>query len=77
MEDLSFLFEISLKHDLIGFFLGLTEDDGPAVPATVKVDNISNNCISVMVGTVQAQMLHSLGSPDLRVLDEINEIFFR
>lgn len=40
MEHLGFLLEIGLEEDLIGFLLGLAEDDGAAMPASVEVDDI-------------------------------------
>lgn len=43
MQYLRFLFKVCLEKDLIGFFLGLAEDDGASMPASVKVDNISDD----------------------------------
>lgn len=43
MKNLSLLLQISLQKDLVGLFFGLAEDDGPSMPSSIKIDDISNH----------------------------------
>lgn len=61
MQNLRFLLKVGLEDDLIGFFLGLAEDDGASVPATVQVDDIRDDGVAVVVGTVECEMFDGLG----------------
>lgn len=61
--------EVRLKSDLIDFFFGLTEYYCSAVSSSVHVYKISDDRISMIIGTIQGQMLHGLGGTYLRVLD--------
>lgn len=49
VKNLGFLFKIGFKKNLIGFLFGLTENNGSTVSSTIKVDNISNNWVSMIV----------------------------
>lgn len=52
MKDLTFLFDISIHHDIISFFFGFSEDNRPTMFATIDEDNVSYDRESLMVGTV-------------------------
>lgn len=53
MEDLSLLFKISFKENFVGFLFGFAENNCSSVSSTVKVDNIGNNRISMIVRAVE------------------------
>jgi len=53
MQNLSLLLEISLEKNLIGFFLSLAENNGSTMSTSVKIDNICNNSISMIVRTIE------------------------
>jgi hypothetical protein len=72
MQDLSLLLEIGFGKYLIGLFLGLTENNSTSMASTVEVDDVGNDGVAVVVGTVEGQVLNSLGSPDIGVLDEVD-----
>jgi len=73
MQNLSLLFEICLEKNLISFFLCFAENNSTAMSTSVEIDNISNNSISMIVRTIEGQMLDGLGCPNLLVLDEVDE----
>ena len=52
MEDLSFLFKVSFQENLVGLLFGLGENDGSSMSTTVKVDNVGNDGISVIIWTI-------------------------
>lgn len=69
MKDLSLLFKISFKKDFIGFLFGLTEDDGSSVSSSVKIDNIGNDGVSMIVWTVKGKVFNSFGGSHSRILN--------
>lgn len=69
MEDLGFLFQVSLQEDLVGFLFGLAENDGSAMSSSIKVDNVGDDGVSVVVRTVEGQVLYGFGSPNVRILN--------
>jgi hypothetical protein len=52
MQDLGFLFKIGFKKDFVGFLFGLTEDDSSTMSATIKIDDVCNNGVSMVVGAI-------------------------
>ena len=43
MKGLGFLVKVGLEQDLVDLFFGFAEDDGSAMPAAVKVDEVSDD----------------------------------
>ncbi len=69
MEDLSLLLEIGFKEDFIGFLFGFTEDDGSSMPATVEVDDVGDDGISMVVGAVKGHVFNGFGGFHTRILN--------
>ena len=74
MKHLGLLLEVGLQEDLIGLLLGFGEDDRPAVSSSIEVDNVGNDGVAVVVGTVESEVLDGLGGPDFGILDEVDEL---
>lgn len=66
---MSLLLEIRLEQDLIGFFLGLAEDNCSAVSSSIEVDDIGDDGVSVIVGAVKGEMLDSFGGSYASILN--------
>lgn len=77
VKGLRLLLDVGLQHDLVDFPLGLAEDDGAAVATSVKVDEVGDDCVAVVVGAVEGEVLDGLGGADIRVLDKINKFTIR
>ena len=43
MKSLSLLVEVGFQQDFIDLFLCFTEDDGSAMSAAIKIDEVGNN----------------------------------
>lgn len=69
MQNLGFLLQISFKQNFIGLPLSLAKDDCTTVSSSIKIDNISNDGVSVVVRAVHSKVLDCLGSPNVRVLN--------
>ncbi len=52
VEDLGFLLEVGLEKNFVGFLFSLAEDNGSTVSSSVKIDDIRDDGISVVVGTI-------------------------
>jgi len=74
VENLCFLLEVSLQKDLVGLLLCFSEDDGSTMTPTIEVDNVRNDCVSMIVGAVEGQMFDGLGGSDFGIFDEVNEL---
>lgn len=77
MQHLSLLLEVSLQQDLISFLLSLAEDNGAAMATTVKIDDISDDRIAVIVRAVEGEMFYGFRGTYLWVLDEVNKLSIR
>jgi hypothetical protein len=60
MQNLSLLLEIGLQKDLIGLSLRLTEDDGSTMTTSVKVDDVRDDRVAVVIRTVEGQVFDCL-----------------
>ena len=69
MQNLGFLLKVCFQQNFIGFLFGLTEDDGSSVSASVQVDDISNDGISMVVGTIEGHMFNGFGSSHAIILN--------
>jgi hypothetical protein len=74
MKYLRLLLEVRLQEDLVGFFLGFSENDCSTVASTVEVDDVSDDGVSMIVGAVEGEVLDSLGGPDFGIFDEVDEL---
>ena len=45
--------------------------------SSIKVDHVSNHCISMVVGTVEGEMIDCFRCPDLGIFDQIDELSVR
>ncbi len=52
MENLGLLFKVSLEKNFVVFLFGLTEYNRSTMSSSVKVDNISDDGISMIVWTI-------------------------
>lgn len=71
MQYLSFLFKVSFGKDLISLFFGLAEDDSTSMTTTVEVDDVSDDGVAMVIGTVECEVFYSFGCSDFGVLDEV------
>ena len=74
MEHLGLALEIGLEKDLVGFFFSLCKNNSSAMTSTIEVDYVGNNCVSVIVRTVEGEMLDGLGGPDFGVFDKVYKL---
>ena len=74
MKHLRLLLQISLGEDFVCLPLCLAEYDCSTMAATIKIDNVSDDSISLMVRTVQRKMLDCLRGADFCIFDEVNEV---
>lgn len=69
VKDLGLLFEVGLEQDFVGFFFGLAEDDGSSVSSSVKVDNVGDDGVSVVVWAVEGHMFNGFGGSHTSILN--------
>ena len=69
VEHLGFLLKIGFQQDLVGFFLGLAENDGSSVATTIKVHDVSDDRVSVVVWAAECHVLNGFGGPHARILN--------
>lgn len=60
MQNLSLLLEIGLQKDLVCLSLRLTEDDGSTMTTSVKVDDVRDDRVAVVIRTVEGQVFDCL-----------------
>jgi hypothetical protein len=71
------IFEVGLEADFVDFLFGFAEDDGTSVASSVEVDEIRDDGVAVVVGTVECEVFYSFGGADFRVLDKVNKFTIR
>ena len=72
MQSLGFLLQIGLESYVVGFSLGLAEDDGSSMTTTVEVDNVCDDGHPVGIWATHAKVLYSFGGLHSGFLDQVN-----
>lgn len=71
VDDFDVLLDLVGQLDLVGLLLLAAEDDGLAT--SVASEDVGEGSFTVLVRTINGEMLNALGSLFLKVLDEVNE----
>jgi hypothetical protein len=69
VKNLSLLLQVGFEQDLIGLFLCLTENDGSAVSSSIKIDEVGDDGVSMIMRAAQGQVFYGLGSSHVRILN--------
>lgn len=71
VDNLDILLDLVRELDLVCLLLLATEDDG--LSTSVASQDVGEGSFTVLVRTVDGEMLNALGSLFLKILDEVNE----
>jgi hypothetical protein len=69
VKDLGLLLEVGFEQDFVGFPFGFTENDGSAVSSSVKVNDVSDDGISMVVRAVEGHVFDSFGGSHASILN--------